>query len=258
MEGPLVIVAAHPDDETVGAGGLLLRTPGAVVVHLTDGAPRDPRFRSAPPGTPRDAYARLRAEEARAALAEAGVARIVPLGAVDLEAADAIAPLARALADLLRALAPALVITHPLEGGHPDHDAAAVAVHAARALLRARAVPLRAIVEMTSYHLQGGALVTGAFLPGPPAVTFALSPGERAAKRRMLDRYASQRDVLTPFGVEVERFRRAPPPGLDAPPHPGMLNFERMGWSDWPTFRARARAALDALALAPGDLSGGP
>jgi len=34
-------VVAHPDDETVGAGALLDRLDDVVVVHVTDGAPRD-------------------------------------------------------------------------------------------------------------------------------------------------------------------------------------------------------------------------
>ena len=44
MRPTLAIVAAHPDDETVGAAGLLLSAGRAAVVHLTDGAPRDPRL----------------------------------------------------------------------------------------------------------------------------------------------------------------------------------------------------------------------
>src|ERR1051325_5216230 len=39
----LAIVAAHPDDETIGAGAYLARLSQAIFIHVTDGAPRDMR-----------------------------------------------------------------------------------------------------------------------------------------------------------------------------------------------------------------------
>ena len=36
-----MIVAAHPDDETLGIGSLLCLLDEALLVHVTDGAPRD-------------------------------------------------------------------------------------------------------------------------------------------------------------------------------------------------------------------------
>ena len=48
----VAVVAAHPDDETIGAGASLglLRTP--VLVHVTDGAPRSGHDARARPATP--------------------------------------------------------------------------------------------------------------------------------------------------------------------------------------------------------------
>src|SRR6185437_9724842 len=51
------------------------------------------------------------------------------------------------------------VFTHAYEGGHPDHDAVAFAVHAA---CRLSDIP-PAIVEMPYYHRQDGRLITGEF-----------------------------------------------------------------------------------------------
>src|SRR5690242_14956296 len=83
-----LVVAAHPDDEAIGAGGLLQRLPGASVVHVTDGAPRDPSF--LPEGLAKDRaeYAALRRDEAARALALAGIPadRVRSLGIVDQEA----------------------------------------------------------------------------------------------------------------------------------------------------------------------------
>lgn len=246
------MVAAHPDDETIGAAGLLLRLPGAAVIHLTDGAPRDPRLRPAGPDD-REAYARVRRAEALAALAVAGVpaGRAVALAAVDQEVADAVADLARALAALLRRWRPRLVVTHALEGGHPDHDAAAVAVRAARALLLRGGARAPAVVEMTSYHRAGGRLVTGAFLPGPPEAVRRLPPAHAEAKRAMLACHASQREVLAPFGpgAGVERFRRAAPLDPRRRPSAEPLHYEALGWTTFEAWRDRVAASAAPLEL---------
>lgn len=246
------MVAAHPDDETVGAASLLLRTPSAAVIHLTDGAPRDPRLR--PRGAEdRAAYARTRRDEALAALAEAGLAahQVIGLGATDQEAAHVLAPLARELAALLDRLRPGLVITHPFEGGHPDHDTAALVARAAGALLGRRGIRPPRLWEMTSYHLAAGGLATGGFLPGPaPVRVRSLGPPEREVKRRMLARYRSQAAVLAPFGLEEERFRRAGPVALATRPHPAPLLYEALGWTTFERFQRLARAGLEALGLA--------
>jgi LmbE family N-acetylglucosaminyl deacetylase len=246
-----MVVAAHPDDETVGAAGLLLAARPAVVVHVTDGAPRDPSLRPAGPHD-RAAYARLRREEALAALAEAGLgpADVVALGAVDQEAVRAIVPVARELAALVRRSRPRLLVLHPVEGGHPDHDAAAFAARAACALLAREGVRPPPRVEMTSYHRGPGGLVTGAFLDGPTAVhARPLAPAARASKARMIARYASQREVLAPFRADVERFRRAPPLAPGRRPHPGALHYEVMGWARFEDVDAAMRDAAGALGL---------
>src|SRR6185503_8216928 len=99
-----------------------------------------------------------RNREGLAALGLAGFPedRLIMMGLVDQEASLDLAGLARAICVLLTRLRPAVILTHPFEGGHPDHDATSFAVHAGRALLgRSRphdgaAAPV--ILEMACYH----------------------------------------------------------------------------------------------------------
>ncbi len=251
-ETAVLVVAAHPDDEVIGTGGQWAHWPGLSVLHITDGAPRRPRddFPS------REAYAAVRRREAEAALAVAGLGadRLAGLGLADQEASLDLAGLARRLADELRRRHPEIVITHPYEGGHPDHDAAAFAVHAACRLLEQDGTAPPAIVEMTSYHGCDGRLVVLEFLPGGadcPVTTVTLTDVERAVKRRMLDCHATQRYVLAAFPTGEERFRPAPPYDFTRPPHPGQLYYEQFDWGvTGEQWRDRARVALAALGLA--------
>lgn len=244
-----LVLAAHPDDETLGAGAVLALRPGCQVLHLTDGAPADPRLWSQAFQGTREGYAALRQIELRRALERAGVGpeRVRSLGARDQEAPLQLAPLTRALVAELRRLRPPALLAQPYEGGHPDHDAAAFIARAAVALL-GRDPPL--LLEMTSYHRRDGQLRTGEFLQPAEVETLVLDASLRATKRAMLDAFASQRPVLEPFGVEVERFRRAPGYDFTRPPHDGILHYEALGW---PMRGARfcelARAALRELGL---------
>jgi hypothetical protein len=55
-----LVVVAHPDDEAIGAGGLLAGLPDAVVAHVTDGAPRNDRYAQSKGFQTREEYARAR------------------------------------------------------------------------------------------------------------------------------------------------------------------------------------------------------
>src|SRR6266545_3371700 len=81
-----------------------------------------------------------------------GPERLIEIGLVDQEASLHLNELTRRLAALFREFGVRDVLTHPYEGGHPDHDAAAFAVHGACRLIDC---PPRRI-EFASYHNQGG------------------------------------------------------------------------------------------------------
>jgi LmbE family N-acetylglucosaminyl deacetylase len=256
-----VIIAAHPDDEVVGAGGRLRRLrQSLLIVHITDGAPRDLRDALAAGCATRRAYAHARRRECEAALALAGISpqQCLQLGCVDQEASLHLVDLARALADRLGTVRPEVVITHPYEGGHPDHDATAFATHAAIRLLKEQGLAAPVLVEMASYHNGPAGIVVGEFLPCPPGAddgahaprVIPLAEPDRAFKRRLLARYVTQQETLRYFSVEVERFRLAPSYDFTRPPHEGQLFYECFPWGmSGRRFIALARQAQDALGI---------
>lgn len=249
-----VILAAHPDDETVGAAWLLQHVPVCTVLHLTDGAPLDRSLCATDALRTRQAYARIRRMEALRAMDVVRIPqdRVRCLGAVDQEATFALPELVLCLVHALEELRPGLLAVHAYEGGHPDHDSAAFVAHAACALLRRRGSKVPLVVEMTSYHAAGGRLTIGQFVPGsgPPEVVVRLSNKERARKSEMIACFGSQTPVLANFGVDVERFRLSPRYDFARPPHPGRLHYERLEWiltgEDWRLF---ASVALRELGL---------
>ena len=128
----VALLAAHPDDETVGAGGLMPRMRVSALIHVTDGAPRS--------HPDRERYAQTRREELQKAVGQAGSPLgppVLGLDVSDQEASLDMPALTRRLSELLAGLRPSIVLTHPYEGGHPDHDAAAFAAHAACASMPA-------------------------------------------------------------------------------------------------------------------------
>jgi len=131
--GRLVVVAPHPDDEVLGAGGLLqyMDRVGVetVVVAVTDGEASHPG--AGPQGSDLPA---LRATEAQVALERlgCGAARIQRLGLPDGAVTDQVQDLTDALRRLLRP--DDLCLTPWRSDGHPDHEATGRAtVDAARA-----------------------------------------------------------------------------------------------------------------------------
>lgn len=123
----LVVVAAHPDDEVLGAGGLLAmlaRRHPIVIVWATDGEASHPGSTA----VSSRALAGMRREESRRALVRLGIAPSAThhLGLPDGRLADHMITLASALH---RVIEPDdLVLSTWSEDGHPDHEAVGATV----------------------------------------------------------------------------------------------------------------------------------
>lgn len=247
LENTLIVVA-HPDDEIVGAGSRLRFFEDLTLVYVTDGAPRDMRDARAHGFESAEEYAKERRRELEEALAVAGVEpkRSIALGIQDQQASLCMPEMAERLAEVIAEVGPRLVMTHPYEGGHPDHDATAFAVHTA---VNKAGVPVE-LAEFTSYHRAYGRISTAAFLPAgdEEIYTVLLTGAEERHKQLMLDSFVTQREVLANFKTDVERFRLAPAYDFTQPPHPGTLYYEQYSWGmDGERFRELAREAIAAL-----------
>ena len=228
-----LLVFAHPDDETVALGARLGRFSKAHFVHVTDGAPRNEQDSRWHGFTSWREYRAARAEEFRNLLSATGIAGATHecLEIPDQEASQQLAPLTRRVKDLIERHRPDLVFTHPYEGGHPDHDACAFAVHhAARLLsLSGKAVPV--IIEGAFYN--AGTAAPGELLSyagDQPCLAYRLSPQEKLCKQARIDYFKSQKETLQGFPLDWERFRIAPRYDFRTLPHAPPLLYDRFPW----------------------------
>ena len=259
-----LVVLAHPDDEVLALGARLERFCASVLLCVTDGAPPDGEDAQAHGFPTLEMYREARRAELHAALALAGIAGeqartllLEDAGARavrDKGAMLSLAEITRQLQLEIERFSPDAVITHPYEGGHPDHDSCAFAVHAAVRLCKGLRPPV--LVEAPSYFNGGHGMVTSSFLPEPasalPVIVCELSREEQARKQARLRCFGSQQAILANFGTERELYRIAPAYSFTAPPHAGPLLYESYGWGiTGRQFCEHARAALHSLGLAP-------
>ncbi len=238
-----LVLAPHPDDDTLAAAGLLrwAASSGADVrvVYVTDGennpwAQRVVERRARVRADDRRRWGARRRAEALASLARLGVA---PSSAAFLGLPDQgllhllltapeelVAPLAHEIATFR----PTLLLAPALADRHPDHGVTALAVRAALARMPAREHPLA-----LAYVVHG----PGADAEGAGHWTLPLDEGLRAAKHAALREHDSQlvwhRGAFLGRPWTRERFadERALP--LEAASFPAgcALRTERGGWT---------------------------
>jgi LmbE family N-acetylglucosaminyl deacetylase len=222
------------------------------LLHLTDGAPRDlDDARRAGFGNWED-YARARQTELRGALQVLAVHAVVrAYRCPDKQAILALVSITRRLVEDLAQVG--VVITHSYEHGHPDHDAAAFAVHAACTLLQQQRGFAPLILEFPSYHLREHRLVLGRFWPDSNCCehTADLKAQEVALKSRALACFRTQQAVIRGCPLNPERYRRAPLYDFTRPAPPGAAVYDTLGWQiNSRSWRAYATAARGELGIA--------
>ncbi len=224
--GRTLVLVAHPDDEAAGCGGLLQRIDDPIVVFCTDGAPRSDYFWKQYGS--RNAYARVRADEAERALATVGVTHLHFLGdgelCADQELFLKMGVAYEQLGQFIETELPQAILTHAYEGGHPDHDACAfLATQAGKQY----GLP---VWEMPLYHRASGEVARQSFIAPDKQQLLELTREELARKQEMYAAYVSQAAVLADFTSAVERFRPMRNYNFARAPHAGVLNYEAWQW----------------------------
>lgn len=249
----VLIIAAHPDDEVIGAGGRFKYIKKASFVHVTDGAPKNLSDAYSCGFKTRKGYAQARKKELHSALGLVNIRpeQCIEVGLVDQEASFDLVSLSNTLAGIIKNSRPEIVLTLAYEGGHPDHDASAFGAHAACRLLELEGNVPPLLVEYTSYFSAGAKMAVSEFLPhNTESISVVLSEEERLLKRRMVECFSTQQKVLSAFPLEFEKFRPAPLYDFTMPPHAGMLFYENFEWGmTGDRWRSLSQEALHSLGI---------
>jgi LmbE family N-acetylglucosaminyl deacetylase len=222
----VLIIAPHPDDDVIAAGGLIQRTLASGgttrILFLTAGEHNDWAQRAylrkwRITREDRDAWAGLRMAEASEALTRLGAStdsfellRYPDRQLGMLARRDPEGAIAR-LKERIDAFDPTLVAVPSTFDLHGDHRAAAFLAH------RATREPRRVVVTY---------VIHGAVPPSRIALTLELSPAEQARKRSAIEAHATQlllgRGRFLAYATGVETFLRSeedqvrvPSPGRD-------------------------------------------
>jgi LmbE family N-acetylglucosaminyl deacetylase len=199
-ERPLIL-APHPDDESLGCGGLIAaccqRGRPPFVVILTDGAASHPGSREYPP----DRLRALRAQEARRAVARLGLA---PDNLAFFNYPDTALPtgpeVSARVARLAQEQACTVMLAPWLHDPHCDHEAAAIVARDAARLAQCR---------LLSYPVWGWLLPPDQQIPVNAVAGYKLPiPAHLQTKQSAVAAHASQYPGLindSPNGFRLPR-----------------------------------------------------
>ncbi|HEY0340031.1 MAG TPA: PIG-L family deacetylase [Steroidobacteraceae bacterium] len=179
--GPLVVVSPHPDDETLGAGGLIhtwavTRGLPVLIVSVTDGEAACPEVTG---------LAAIRRRELAAAQQDLGPTGIA---IIHLQLPDGhVREHRQELADALDSIAPdgprATIVAPFEQDGHPDHDATSEV---------AKEVARRHDTTFAQYPIWAWHQATRAIFATRDVGRFMLTPAAHRAKQSAIRRFQSQ------------------------------------------------------------------
>jgi LmbE family N-acetylglucosaminyl deacetylase len=262
---PVLVVAPHPDDETLGCGGTIARHldsgDSVCVLIATDGG------RSRAGGYGSDKIVALRREEAKAAVAELGPARLVQLGLP--EGAWKTGQLVDPLRDLLHSLRPTLVYSTSPMDYHPEHLRVCMALADALELEQSHEV---AAIRM--YEVQvplGPVLVNMAVDIGPMegrkqgalAAYKSQAAGINWAQRKeryLRALYGTRAPIEVFWEVTPSQFHRLAAQSLSAVGRPSFRGLRHRPFTDGLAWVVgwRERRRLKTIALEPASGDGKP
>ena len=245
------VIIAHPADEIVGAGCLISKLVEVTILHVTNGAAHVPDDAFKAGVKDPIEYADVRRQECLSALAIANVPadRVVELDFPDQFASLHLTDLTRRIAAFLQHSGADIVVTHPYEGGHPDHDATAFATHSALRLMEDNGLRPPVLFEMALHPSSDFKAKVPEFL-GSAGETTTLLLDERAIelKRRMFECFLTQRESLDLSPIGPERFRKQLPYDFVAAPNGGRPYYENFEWApsgkEWQSLARQALADL--------------
>jgi N-acetylglucosamine malate deacetylase 2 len=207
--GRVLVLVAHPDDETIGCSGLLQRASSGQVVFAVDGAPPHYGFEKQYGSLKRYSDIRfLEASLALRALPHCSFRRLARQNGAHYVDQHLFEELPEALASLNQFVcrfSPDFIVTHAYEGGHIDHDACHfLATHIARA-------HSLILMEFPSYwKAEDGRDIFQQFRNSrDDDVILKLSEHEIEVKCQMLASYRPQQALTPVFHLHTERFRPA-------------------------------------------------
>ncbi|MGH8216828.1 MAG: PIG-L deacetylase family protein, partial [Rhodanobacteraceae bacterium] len=211
----LMVLAPHPDDESLAAGGLIQRALGhgarVSVVFVTDGENNpwpqralERRLWIGP--SQRGGWARRRRDEADRALRELGAESVGvhrlgwPDGGVTWMLLEETGSMLATMRELMEREQPTALVLPDLVDRHPDHSAMHVLME-----MVFQSKPRASKPECLGYLLHGRSR------PGAPLhAVFALQPDELTRKRRAIAAHASQTALsgrrLMRFATDTESF----------------------------------------------------